>query len=545
VSSGKIVEQRYETSSGITVKKTYWPEDIPEFNSKEDLGMPGEPPYVRGIYPDMYRRQPWRIFLLTGAGSIEDVQERVAYALREGGTGFIPECDMSTWLMYNVDHPEVLKRKGDVGWYGAPIMSYIDYRDIWGSQPVGEVYAHFGAALPQMTPFFLSCFLSLLNERGYPLNEARGTGEGDLFMAYISILHPSMIPPKLALRLNCDAIEYAKKIAPRLTPISIPGNNARECGASAVQEMAMILACAITHIDEILGRGNLRIDDFADGIAGINLSVGRDFFEDIAKFRAMRRMWYKLLKERYKAENEKSLRLRIHGLPLGSIYTSQQPLNNIVRGTYTVLAAILGGAQSIGTPSFDEAICTPTRLAHTTALRTQQILMHESNVPWVADPLGGSYFVECLTGEIEGKAWEYLQKIEDEGGFIACLESGWLQREMVKGATETAARIESGELNLVGVNCYVAEEEPYQFEPFRPNPRAWEIAMERLDKLRRERNNEKVEKAKAELRRALIRGENTMPATIEAVKSLVTIGEIGDMYRGCWRVPDVIAYGRA
>ena len=541
INEGK--EEEYMTSSGIPMKKIYGPEDIYEHNSQGQIGMPGEPPFLRGAYPDMYRAQPWRIFLLTGAGTTDDVKERVAYALKEGETGFIPECDMSSWLLLDVDHPEVMKRKRDVGWYGAPIMSYLDYKDVWGSQPIGEVYAHIGSPLPQMTPFFLSCFLTLLEERQFPLEKAYGTGQGDFFIAYISIMHPTLIPPELGLRLNCDAIEYSKKVAPRITPISIPGNNARECGANAYQEMAMILACAVAHIDEVLHRGNLLIDDFADGIGGVNLSVGRDFFEDIAKFRAMRKMWCRLLKERYNAKNLRSLRLRIHGLPLGSIYTAQQPLNNIVRGAYTVLAAILGGAQSIGTPSFDEAICTPTQLAHTVALRTQQILMHESNVPWVVDPLGGSYFMESLTNEIEEKAWEYLKLIESEGGFIECLNSGWLQREVAKGARETAAKIQGGELKVVGVNNYQMEDETYKFQPFRPNPKAWKIAMERLAKLKQERDSKLAEKAKTGLHKALSKGENTIPSTIEAIKSRVTLGEVGDIYRdlyGCWQVPDII-----
>jgi methylmalonyl-CoA mutase N-terminal domain/subunit len=544
---GKNAEKVYKTSSGIPLKKIYWPEDIPEFDPHKHLGMPGEPPFVRGVYPDMYRQQPWRIFLLTGTGTTDDVRERVEYALKQGETGFICECDMASWLMFDIDHPDVIKRREDVGYYGAPIMSLNDYMDAWGKLPIGDVYCHFGSPFPQTTPFYLSCFLSVLEAKGYRLDEVNATGEGDFFIAYLGVMHPSLIPPTAALRLNCDGVEYARKVAPRLTPISIPGTNARESGANAYQEMAMVLACATAHIDEILARGNLKIDDFAVSIGGINLSVGSDFFEDIAKFRAMRRMWYKLLTEKYNAQNPRSLRLRIHALPLGSIYTYQQPLNNIVRGGYTVLAAILGGANSIGTPSFDEAICTPSQLAHTTALRTQQILLYESNTPWVIDPLGGSYYVEWLTNEMESKAWEYLQKIEAEGGFIACLESGWLQKEVARESTENILRIDSGETKVVGVNCCQGEEEPYKFEPFRPNPKTWEIAMEKLEKLRRERDAQRVEKAKMELRRALVEGENTIPPTIEAVKSLVTIGEIGDMYRdvfGCWRVPDIVASSR-
>jgi len=447
--------------------------------------------------------------------------------------------------MFNVDHPQVAKRKEDVGWYGAPVQSLDDYREYWGKLPIGDMYCHFGAVLPQMTPFFMSCFLTLLEERGVPLRKVNSTGQGDFFITYISILSPYLIPPQAGLRLNCDAIEYAVKNAPRLTPVSIAGNNIRECGANAYQEMAAILSCAGAHIDEILGRGNLKIDEFAYTVGGVNLSTGSDFFEDIAKFRAMRRMWYKLLKG-YGAKDPRSLRLRIHGLPLGSIYTFQQPLNNIVRGTYTVMAAILGGAQSIGTPSFDEAVCTPTKLAHTTAMRTQQILMEESNIKSVIDPLAGSYFIESLTNQIEEKAWEYFEKIKGQGGFIPALQAGWLQNQVARGAQESVRKIEEGERRIVGANCYEVEEESYEFDPYRPNPETWKIAKKSLENVMCERDSLVVEKAKADLLRALETGENTMKATIGTAKAGVTVGEIGDIYReffGVWEVPALLGLG--
>ncbi|MDD4996743.1 MAG: acyl-CoA mutase large subunit family protein [Syntrophales bacterium] len=525
-----------ETLSGIPVKEVYGPEDV----KNKELGMAGEPPYLRGAYEGMYTRQPWRIFMLTGAGDVEEARARVEYALAQGETGFAAETDMSTWLFFDVDHPEVMKRKQDVGWFGAPVMSLNDYRDYYGSLPLGRLYCHTGAVLPHMTPYFMSCFLRVLEEKGIPANKVNSTGQGDFFIAYISILDPSLIPPSAGLKLNCDGIEYAVKHVPRLTPVSIAGNNIRECGANSYQEMAAILSCAVSYIEELLGR-NLKIDDFAYAIGGVNLSTGSDFFEDICKFRAMRRMWYNLLR-RYGAREQKSLRLRIHGLPLGSIYTFQQPLNNIVRGTYTVLAAVLGGAQSIGTPSFDEAICTPTQLAHTTALRTQQILMNESNVTCTVDPLGGSYFIEALTDEIEGKAWDYFNKIQDRGGFISCLESGWIQNEVAESSMKSARQIESGKRKIVGVNCFEMDEEPYKFGPFKPNPRTWELSMASLERLRKDRDQVRVEGAKKELRKSIRNKENTMPATLEAVRSGLTVGEVGDIYRelyGRWGVPSM------
>ncbi|MBW1788049.1 MAG: acyl-CoA mutase large subunit family protein [Deltaproteobacteria bacterium] len=538
--------KEFTTLSGLPLKDIYWPEDLPEGQDpRQDLGRPGEPPYVRGAYPGMYRSQPWRIFMLTGAGSIDQASDRVAYALSQGESGFIAETDMSTWLMLDVDHPEVVARKADVGWYGAPVMSLDDYREYWGKLPIGELYCHLGAVLPQMTPFFMSCFLSLLEERNIPAAKINSTGQGDFFITYISILNPLLIPPQAGLRLNCDGIEHAVRHAPRLTPISIAGNNIRECGATSWQEMAAILACAASYIEEILDRGNLKIDEFAYTIGGVNLSTGSDFFEDICKFRAMRKMWCKLLKE-YGAKEPRSLRLRVHGLPLGSIYTYQQPLNNIVRGTYTVMAAMLGGAQSIGTPSFDEAICTPTKLAHTTALRTQQILMEESNIPSVADPLGGSYFIESLTAEIESKAGDYFEQIQNRGGFIKALDSGWLQNDVARAGAENTKKIDRGERKVVGVNCYQMEESPYEFEPFRPDPNTWDLAMASLEKTRSKRNAVRVEKARGNLLKALEENQNTMPATIEAVKAGMTVGEVGEMYRNffsCWSVPTLSGLG--
>jgi len=538
-----FTKKTFETLSGIPLKEIYGPEDVSNNSKIQQIEDAGQPPFLRGAYKGMYRVQPWRIFILTGAGDIEEARNRVAYSLEQGETGFLAECDMSTWLMYDVDHPDVVARKKDVGWYGAPVMSLKDYKNYWGNLPIGDVYCHTGGVLPQMTPFFISCFLALLDERKIPIEKVNSTGQGDFFISYLSMLHPSLIPPSAGLKLNCDAIEYTVRNAPSITPISMAGNNIRECGANSYQEMAAILSCAVDHIEHMLSRGNLTIDDFAYAIGGINLSTGSDFFEDICKIRAMRRMWYKLLSERYNAKSSKSLRLRVHAIPLGSIYTFQQPLNNIVRGTYTVLSAILGGSQSIGTPSFDEAICTPTKLAHTTALRTQQILMYESGVTNVVDPLGGSFFIEALTDEIEKKAWDYMKEIENNGGFIKSIESGWLHNEISNESLKNIKAINEGERKIVGVNCFEVEEEPYQFEPYKPNPRTWEIAMKALQELREKRNTKKVEKAKKNLFKVLKESENSMKATIEAVKSDVTIGEIGEIYRtvyGCWDAPKII-----
>jgi len=525
------------TISGIPVKKIYTAEDVKDV-SGNGLGMPGSPPYTRGTYPNMYRERLWRIFQMTGHGTTEDTAERIRYALEQGSTGFAPECDIQAWLLYDVDHPSVLERKDDVGIFGAPMMSFRDYEAMHEGVEVGRVFSHYGAPLPQCTPFALSCYLLLMEKRGIPINEAMATGEGDFFMAYICMLVDDFIPPSAGLRLNCDAIEYCTKNARRITPVSIPGNNLRESGFNGYQEVAIIFANAIAYIEELLGRGHLQIDDFAHAIGGINLSVGRDFFEDIAKMRAARRMWYKLLKEKYQAQNPRSMQLRIHGLTQGSVCTYQQPLNNIVRCTYQALAAALAGCQSIGVNSYDEAISSPSLAAHTVALRTHQVLQFESNITNTIDPLGGSYYVEWLTDQMEERAWDYLEKINNEGGFIEALNSGWLQREAVKGALELDRSIKKGDLKVVGVNCFVMEEEPHKVEVQHKNPNTWEIAMARLEQLRRERDSAEVGEALKELRQALAGDQNTIPATIKAVRAGSTIGEIGSLYRevfGTWQ----------
>jgi methylmalonyl-CoA mutase N-terminal domain/subunit len=302
----------------------------------------------------------------------------------------------------------------------------------------------------------------------------------------------------------------------------------------------MVLANAIAYIDTILARGRLGIDDFAHAIAGVNFALGRDFFENIAQVRAARRMWYKLLTERYKAKNPRSLRLRIHSLTQGSHWTYEQPLNNIIRGTYRALSAALGGVQSLGVSAYDEALSTPSEEAHVLSIRTQQILQLESNVTSVVDPFAGSYYIEWLTNEMEKQGWEYLKRIEELGGYVGVLDSGWAHREAAKGAMIWEKKIASGETKVVGVNCFRLDQEPHTVSPFRPNPKAWEISMARLEQIRKERDNNKVKQALDKLRRATTTEKNIMPAVIDVARAYGTIGEVGKIWRdvfGTWDVP--------
>lgn len=534
-------DRKFFTISGIPLKHVYFPQDIAHLDYNCDLGMPGGEPFTRGVYPNMYRERPWRIFQLTGYGTPEDARERILYALRQGETGFIMEVDMMTsYHLYDIDHPEVVARRDDVGLCGPPLTLLRDYEIALEGIPIGELYAHPGGGTPQFSPFAHACYFALAEKRGIPLEVLRGTGEGDFFLGYLSTPIKDSVPPRHGLRLNCDLIEFCTERVPKWIPVSIPGYNARENGISAHQEVALVLANAIAYIEEILRRGRLRIDDFAYGIGGVNFGSGRDFFEEVAKMRAARRMWSKLLKERYGAKDPRSLRMRIHALTLGSLFTYQQPLNNLVRGTLYALAAVLAGVQSLGVSSYDEAICVPSEEAHTLAIRTQQIIQQESGITSVVDPLGGSYYVEWLTDELERRAWDYLQKIEEQGGFIPALESGWLYQEAARAMMEWEKKVRSGEVKIVGVNCFQMAEEPHRVVPFRSNPRVWKIVQERVEKLRRERDAQLVRRALAELRTACQNGDNVMPPLMKAVKAYATVGEVGEVFRevfSTWNAP--------
>jgi methylmalonyl-CoA mutase N-terminal domain/subunit len=322
---------------------------------------------------------------------------------------------------------------------------------------------------------------------------------------------------------------------PKWNPVSIASYNYRENGVNAYQELAFMLANAISYLEEGLRRKRLTVDQLAP-VFSFHLAAHNDFFEEIAKFRAARRMWYRLMKERYRAENPRSHILRFHVQTSGSTHTYQQPLNNLVRIGYQVLAAALGGAQSIHANSYDEALCLPTEQSVLLSIRTQQIAQLETGITKVVDPLGGSFFLENLTNELEERAWEYLRKIEDQGGLVNAIESGWVHREWREAMEKYAKRISTGETPIVGVNCYQIEDEPFNFPVFRPDPRASEIVSSKLKALRKSRNNLRVENALRELRRVSERGENVMPAVMEAVRAKATLGEICNVWRDLYSI---------
>lgn len=531
----------FRTVSGIPTKRVYDPEDVSHISYERDLGLPGEPPYVRGVYPDMYRERLWRIVQLSGSGTPEDTRERVKKLIEAGERGITFEADrMVCYSMLDADDPDVVCRKDDVGHFGAPIMSLQDLEIMLEGVPIEKVFNRWGM-YPMQINFEQACFFSIVQKRSIPLSELAGQSHGCLMSSYISCPVYKQIPPRVGNRFVLDGIEFClQNRMDKWVPCASAGNNVRGNGLNGYQELAMVLAQQFMRIDQLLERGRFDIDDFAPRLAAVNFAVYDDFFEEIAKIRAARRMWYKVLKEKYHAKNPRSLALRIQGITCSSTFTYQQPLNNIVRNTARTIAAALAGVQALGTASYDEAITVPTEAAAINAIRTQQIIQYESGIANVVDPLGGSYYVEWLTDEVEKRAWEYLQEIENHGGFIGIIENGWAHAEAAKGAMEWERKIANGEWKWVGINCFQMTEDTLQVTAHKPNPKVWEEAMARLEKLRKERDNQKAKDVLAELRDVALSNENIMPTMMKAVQAGVTVGEVGNLWRelfGVWKAP--------
>ncbi|MDO8671775.1 MAG: methylmalonyl-CoA mutase family protein [Dehalococcoidia bacterium] len=524
-------DTKWQTESGIPLKNVYRPEDLAGLDYDRDLGDPGKPPFTRGPYPEMYRSRLWRISQLTGSGSVGETSKLLQFFNEVGGDWVNLDRDQLTSNhLWDPDHPEVLARKDDVGATGVPILSLADLEEVLKDVALEKRYIHMVG-----TPWMNSLYFSLAEKRGIPLTDLHGTGQGEMTLTYVSTPFKDFPHPRCTLRNNGDLIEFHTKYVPHVVPVSVAGHNVRADGVTAYQELAVVLANNIEYIEEVLRRGKLGIDEFAANLGGINYSIGRDFFEEICKCRAGRRMWYKLLTERYHSKDPRSWRLRIHGFSADRDYTYQQPLVNIVRSAYRTVAAALAGCQSLGIGPYDEAITNPTEEALLMAVRTHQVIQLESGITNVADPLAGSYYVEWLTNELEQKAWEYLAKIEAVGGYLKAIETGWLHQECIKAALEQEKKLATGEKKLVGANCFQMAEEPFQVPARRP-ARAWDEAMAKVEKLRRERDNSRVTKALDGLKRAIESDENQIPAMMEVAKSGATVGEVGKVYRDIWGI---------
>ncbi len=527
----------FQTDSGIPLKSLYTPLDVENIDYIRDIGFPGMPPYTRGVYPNMYRGKLWTIRMFSGFGTPEETNERWKLLYEEGETGFSAAVDSLTFAGVDPDDP-VEWLEAEVGKEGVPLYSIRGVEAMVRDLPIDKMSVAL-VVEPLTSTAITSMYFNVAKNRGISMDNLRGTTQNDILTMTIGYVPWHSLKPEELLKLACDLIEYctARGEAPKWNPINFTTYNYREGGIDAVQEIAFGFANAIAHIEELLRRG-WKIDEFAFRLA-FHLAAHRNFFEEIAKYRAARKIWYRLIKERYKAEDPISCQFRFHVQTAGSSLTAQQPMVNIVRTAYQALEAVLGGCQSLHTNSYDEAVCLPSEDAVRLAVRTQEVLQEETGVADVIDPLGGSYFIEALTEELEHRILDYLEKIENAGGIIEALKSGWLYREMTKAFEKRRKAVESGEEKIIGVNCYVTEEEE-PLHPFRTNPKAAKIEIERLNRLRSERDNQKVERLKDELKRVCERYENVMDTVMELTREGATVGEITNIYRevwGLWEVP--------
>jgi len=522
------------TLSGIPLKVVYTQEDIADLDPERDLGLPGQPPYTRGIYATMYRGKPWTIRQYSGFGTPEETNARFRMEYEMGQTGFSVAFDAVSEAGLDPDDPRVF---ADVGQGGVPCATLEDMEVLFRGLPIERVSTAV-VANPPASPVLTAMYFVMAKRRGIDLKALDGTTQNDLLLTSICTYTPDLILPRQMLRLCVDLVEWCVRNAPRWHPVSFASYNYRENGVNAWQELGILFALALSYVEELVRRG-LSPDEFGPALS-FHLAAHNELFEEVAKFRAGRRMWYRLMKERFGATHPKALQFRFHVQTSGSTHTYQEPLNNLVRIAYQVLSAVLGGAQSIHANSYDEALCLPTEQSVLLSIRTQQILQLETGVAKVADPLGGSYYVEWLTREVERRAWDYLRRIEEQGGLVACLESGWLHREFGRAMREYDRKVSTGEIPVVGVNRYRLPEEPHRVPTFKPNPEAVHIQRERLERVKRGRDEGEVQRALKALEEATLAGENVMEAVMSAVSAYATLGEITGVWRRVlpsWRPP--------
>ncbi|WP_018130311.1 acyl-CoA mutase large subunit family protein [Effusibacillus pohliae] len=515
-------QERFVTSSDIEVNRLYTPKNGDEQEYLEKLGFPGEYPYTRGIQPTMYRGRYWTMRQYAGFGSAEETNERFRYLLEQGQTGLSTAFDLPTQIGYDADDPMA---RGEVGKVGVSISSLADMETLFKGIPLDKVSTSMTINAPASV--LLAMYIAVGEKQGVSPDRLSGTIQNDILKEYVA-RGTYIFPPKPSMRLITNIFEYCAEKVPNWNTISISGYHIREAGSTAVQEVAFTLSNAIAYVQAAIDAG-LPVDKFAPRLSFF-FNAHNNFFEEIAKFRAARRIWAKIMRYRFKAENPKSWQLRFHTQTGGSTLTAQQPDNNIVRVTIQALAAVLGGTQSLHTNSRDEALALPTEESARIALRTQQIIAYESGVADTVDPLGGSYYIEALTDEIEARVWEYIEKIDDLGGAVTAIEQGYMQREIQQAAYQTQKAIESGEQIVVGVNKFKLDHEP-QPELLRVNPELGRIQAERLAKLRSERNNEEVQKRLQSLKQAAEGQDNLMPYILDAVRVYATTGEICNVLR--------------
>ncbi|MFQ5859658.1 MAG: methylmalonyl-CoA mutase [Anaerolineae bacterium] len=512
----------FVTTSSKPIKRLYTPEDNAGLDYMEDLGYPGEYPFTRGVHPTMHRGRLWTMRMFAGFGTAEETNQRFKFLLEQGQTGLSVAFDMPTLYGYDSDSPWGL---GEFGKCGVAISSLRDMEVLFDGIPLGEVSTSMTINSPAAVLWAM--YIAVAEKQGVPMRKLRGTIQNDILKEYIA-QKEFIFPPEPSMRLVVDTIEFGAQYLPQWNPVSISGYHIREAGSTAVQELAFTLADGLEYVDWSLDRG-LDIDDFAPHLSFF-FNAHNDFFEEIAKYRAARRIWAREMKETYGAKNPRSWWMRFHSQTAGVSLAAQQPENNVARVAIQALAAVLGGTQSLHTNSMDEALALPSEFAAKIALRTQQILAHESGVTNTIDPLGGSFFVEALTDEMEADARRYFGTIGDLGGVIRAIELGYFQREIADAAARYQAEIDNMERIIVGVNAY-EEEAPLTIPLLEMDPEGYERQCARLEQLRRQRDNEAVRRALNNLAAAAESEDNLMPYLFDAVKTYATLQEIMDTLR--------------
>ncbi len=524
---------RFSTISDLPLKDIYSPADIQEMDYEGDLGFPSQYPFTRGVQPSMYRGQLWTMRMFAGWGSAEDTNRRFHHLVQQGQTGLSVAFDYPTLMGYDSDSPMA---RGEIGKCGVAIDTLGDMEILFAGLPVDRLTTSMTINPPASVLWAM--YIALAEKRGIPRHELGGTIQNDMLKEFIA-QKTFMCPPRPSLRLVTDTVEFGTHEVPRWNTISISGYHIREAGSTAVQELAFTLADGLAYVRAAIERG-LDVDDFAPRLSFF-FDAHIDLFEEIAKFRAARRMWARFMKERFQAKNPRSWWMRFHTQTAGCSLTAQQPYNNVIRTTLEALAAVLGGTQSLHTNSLDEVHCLPTEEAATIALRTQQIIAEESGVTNTIDPLGGSYFIEALTNEVEAQAMAYINKIDDLGGMLTAIERNYPQQEIAKAAYTYQKQLERKEKIMVGVNKYVTEE-VLRIETLKIDAALEKAQIAKLNQVKEKRNHARVKECLERLGEAASGNKNVMPFLIDAVKEYASLQECCDVFRkvfGTYRDPGI------
>ncbi|MHA1934368.1 MAG: acyl-CoA mutase large subunit family protein [Candidatus Thorarchaeota archaeon] len=518
--------EEFVTTSSRPIQRIYTPLDIPDFDYMRDLGFPSEFPYTRGVQTTMYRGQFWTMRQFAGMGNAEESNKRYKFLLANGQTGLSVAFHLPTIFGRDSDHPYSL---GEVGKLGVAIDTLADMEILFSGIPMDKITTSMTINAP--ASILLAMYMVAAQKQGVPSTQIGGTIQNDILKEYMA--QKSWIyPPTPSMRIITDIMEYSTKYIPRWNTISISGYHIREAGSTAAQELAFTLANGMAYVQAAIDAGG-EVDSFARRLSFF-FNSHNDIFEEVAKFRAARRIWAREMKERFKAKDKRSLWMRFHTQTAGVSLTAQQPVVNVVRTAYQALAAVLGGTQSLHTNSMDEALALPTEDAVRVALRTQQILAHESGVTNTIDPLAGSYFIESLTNELEEEAYKYFDNFDAMGGVIAAIEKGYPQREIADASYRYQREIESKKRVIVGVNEYILQDEDTSIPVLKIDPEIERLQVARTQKVRKDRDNKKVQESLDALRKASEGKDNVMPHIVEAVKAYATIGELCDVWRDIW-----------